>query len=86
LAAEAQAEAITVAGKASWFTKSPDHLEEDSGPASGSGSIRDPDIAAALTVPPAPVVDDDDEDELRQSKKSRGRPPNSLAKHFLIDS
>jgi hypothetical protein len=64
LAAEAQAEAIIVAGQASSFTMLPDHLEEDTGPAPGSRSSRGPDIAAAVTVPPAPVVDDDDEDEL----------------------
>jgi hypothetical protein len=86
LAAEAQAEAITVAVKSSSFTMSPDHLEEDTGPAPGSGSSRGPDIVAAVTVPPAPVVDEDDEDELRPSKKQRDRPRKSLAKHFLIDS
>jgi hypothetical protein len=86
LAAEDQAEAITVAGQASSFTMSPDHLEEDTGSTPGSGSSRGADIAAAVTVPQALVVDDDDEDELRPSKKSRGRPPNALAKHFLIDS
>jgi hypothetical protein len=37
-------------------------------------------------VCPTTVVDDDDEDELRPSKKPRGRPPTALAKHFPIDS
>jgi hypothetical protein len=86
LAAEDQAEAITAAGQASSFTMSPNHLEEDTGLAPDSGSSRGPDIAAAVTVPPAPVVDDDDEDELRPSKKTRCRPPNAVAKHFFIDS
>jgi hypothetical protein len=50
LAAEAQAEAITVAGQASSFTMSPDHLEEDTGPAPDSGSGRNPDIAACYAL------------------------------------
>jgi hypothetical protein len=44
---------------------SPDHLADDTGPAPGSGRSSGPDIAAAVTVPPATVVDDGDEDELR---------------------
>jgi hypothetical protein len=62
------------------------NLEEGTGPGMGSGSSRGPDIAAAVTVPPAPVVDGDAENELRPSKKPRGLPPNALAKHSLIDS
>jgi hypothetical protein len=85
LAAEDQAEAITVAGQASSFAILQDHREEGTGPAPGSGSNRGPDIAAAVTVPKAPVVDDDDEDELRPSTKPRVQPPNALSKHFLID-
>jgi hypothetical protein len=65
---------------------SPDHPAEDTGPASGSGRSSGPEISAAVTVPPAPVVDDGDEDELRPAKKQRGGPPSALAKHFLFES
>jgi hypothetical protein len=47
-AVEAKAQAITVAGQASSFTMLSDHLEEDTGPAPGSGSSRGPDIAGAV--------------------------------------
>jgi hypothetical protein len=52
----------------------PDRLEEDTGLARGSRISKGPVIAAAVTVPPTPVVDDEDEDELRPSKKPRRQP------------